>query len=336
MKNPNNHRPGRGPSGKGNGAAPSRPNRGAQRGNAGKSGAARAAKNPPAAPRDPRDPNINWYPGHMKKATRMIEENLKLVDAVVEIRDARIPESSRNPDVAALSGEKPRMVVLNRVDQADPAVTAAWRRALEAEGCCVLETDCRSGRGVGDFSASAHELLKEQIARWEQRGLVGRTLRFMVLGIPNVGKSSFINRLAGRKAVEAGDRPGVTRGKQWITLEGGVQLLDTPGILWPKLDTPQTGLALAWTGAINDEILDRELVACRLLELLRERYPAAIEQRYQVSPREGEQGWELLERLGRRRGFLVSGGEVDTERMSRILLDEYRAGMLGRISLERP
>ena len=302
---------------------------------AGKPNAAKAAKKTTPA-RNPSDPNINWYPGHMKKATRMIEDNLKLVDAVIEIRDARIPESSRNPDVATLSGDKPRMVILNRVDQADPEVTALWRRALESEGCSVLETDCKSGRGVREFPAAARELLSEQIARWEERGLVGRQMRFMVLGIPNVGKSSFINRLAGRKAAEAGDRPGVTRGKQWITLDGGIQLLDTPGILWPKLDTPQTGLSLAWTGAINDEILDRELVACRLLELLKDRYPHAIEERYQLTPEEGEQGWELLERLGRRRGFLISGGEVDTERACRILLDEYRAGLLGRISLERP
>lgn len=282
------------------------------------------------------DANINWYPGHMKRAVRMMEDNLKLVDAVVELRDARIPESSRNPDVDKLSGSKPRMVVLNRVDQADPRVTALWHKELEARGLAVLETDCKSGKGVNGFTAAARKLLKTQIENWEAKGQVGRQLRFMVLGIPNVGKSSLINRLAGRKVAEAGDRPGVTRGKQWITLSDGIQLLDTPGILWPKLDTPQTGLALSWTGAINDEILDRELVACRLLEQLQEDYPKSIEERYKLTPKENEEGYELLQRLARKRGFLISGGDVDTERMSRILLDEYRAGKLGRISLEKP
>lgn len=282
------------------------------------------------------DTNINWYPGHMKKAVRMMEDSLRLVDAVVELRDARIPESSRNPDIDKLSGSKPRMVILNRVDQADPAVTALWRRELEAQGLAVLETDCKSGKGVNGFAAAARKLLRPQIESWEAKGQVGRQLRFMVLGIPNVGKSSFINRLAGRKVAEAGDRPGVTRGKQWISVGDGIQLLDTPGILWPKLDTPQTGLALSWTGAINDEILDRELVACRLLELLTRDYPKAVEERYKIAPGENEEGYELLQRLGRKRGFLISGGEVDTERMSRILLDEYRGGKLGRISLEWP
>ncbi|MBQ0135044.1 MAG: ribosome biogenesis GTPase YlqF [Clostridiales bacterium] len=282
------------------------------------------------------EPKINWYPGHMKKAVRMMEDSLKLVDAVVEVRDARIPESSRNPDIDRLAEGKPRMVVLNRVDQADPNVTAMWRRALEQQGLAVLETDCKSGKGVNGFAAAARKLLADRIESWEAKGQVGRQLRFMVLGIPNVGKSSFINRIAGRKVAEAGDRPGVTRGKQWISLNGGIQLLDTPGILWPKLDTPQTGLALSWTGAINDEILDRELVACRLLEQLARDYPTAVEERYRVAPEENEEGYELLQRLGRKRGFLISGGEVDTERMSRILLDEYRGGKLGRISLERP
>lgn len=281
------------------------------------------------------DPAINWYPGHMKKATRMMEEYIRQVDAVAEIRDARIPEASRNPDVAALCGAKPRLVILNRADQADPNVTALWRRKLEAEGAAVLETDCKSGRGVKDFNAKARTLLREQIERNEAKGLVGKQLRFMVVGIPNVGKSSFINRLAGRRAAEAGDRPGVTRGQQWITLGNGIQLLDTPGILWPKFDTA-TGLALAWTGAINDNILDTELVALRLLERLREYSPGAIEARYKFTPAEEDDGYELLQKAARKRGFLISGGEVDTERMARILLDEFRAGMLGRISLERP
>jgi ribosome biogenesis GTPase A len=280
--------------------------------------------------------NINWYPGHMKKASRMMEDSLKLVDAVAELRDARIPESSRNPDIERLSGGKPRLIILNRADQADPAVTARWRAALTGEGVMALEMDCKSGKGVGSFPSAARTLLKDLIERSEAKGQVGRPLRFMVLGIPNVGKSSFINRLAGRKAALASDRPGVTRGKQWINLPSGIQLLDTPGILWPKFESEQVGLSLAWTGAINDNILDIELVASKLLERLRELYPGAIEERYKFTPDPEAAGFDLLEQAGCKRGFLVSGGEVNTERMARVLLDEFRAGKLGRITLERP
>ena len=187
---------------------------------------------------------INWYPGHMKKATRMMEDSLRLVDAVVELRDARIPNSSRNPDVERIVGSKPRLIVLNRADQADAAATALWKKALTGEGALALEMDCKSGRGVNAFPSAARALLKEKIERAEAKGQVGKALRFMVLGVPNVGKSSFINRLAGRKAAETSDRPGVTRGKQWITLNGGILLLDTPGILWPKLDSPEVGYSL--------------------------------------------------------------------------------------------
>ena len=280
--------------------------------------------------------NINWYPGHMKKATRMMEENLRLVDAVAELRDARIPESSRNPDVDRIAAGKPRLIILNRADQADPKITALWREKLTGDGVLALEMDCRSGRGVGSFPSSARTLLKDLIRRSEEKGQVGRKLRFMVLGIPNVGKSSFINRLAGRKAAETSDRPGVTRGKQWINLQNGIQLLDTPGILWPKFESEQVGLSLAWTGAINDNILDVEMVASRLLERLRELYPTAIEGRYKFAPPADAPGYDLLEAAGRKRGFLVSGGEVNTERMARVLLDEFREGKLGRITLERP
>ena len=200
----------------------------------------------------------------------------------------------------------------------------------------ALEMDCKSGKGVGSFPNAARTLLKDLIERSEAKGQVGRPLRFMVLGIPNVGKSSFINRLAGRKAALASDRPGVTRGKQWINLPSGIQLLDTPGILWPKFESEQVGLSLAWTGAINDNILDIELVASKLLERLRELYPGAIEERYKFIPDPEAAGFDLLEQAGRKRGFLVSGGEVNTERMARVLLDEFRAGKLGRITLERP
>ena len=279
---------------------------------------------------------INWYPGHMKKATRMMEDSLRLVDAVVELRDARIPNSSRNPDVERIVGSKPRLIVLNRADQADAAATALWKKALTGEGALALEMDCKSGRGVNAFPAAARSLLKEKIERAEAKGQVGKALRFMVLGVPNVGKSSFINRLAGRKAAETSDRPGVTRGKQWITLNGGILLLDTPGILWPKFESPEVGYSLAWTGAINDNILDVELVACRLLERLRELYPGAIEARYKFTPDPEAPGYELLEAAARKRGFLISGGEVNTERMAHVLLDEFREGKLGRGPLAGP
>ena len=280
--------------------------------------------------------NINWYPGHMKKATRMMEDSLRLVDAVVELRDARIPESSRNPDIDRIAAGKPRLIILNRADRADAARAPRWKQAVAGEVVLVLEMDCKSGRGVNAFPAAARTLLKDLIERSEAKGKVGRPLRFMVLGIPNVGKSSFINRLAGRKAAQTSDRPGVTRGKQWITLPNNIQLLDTPGILWPKFESEQVGLSLAWTGAINDNILDIELVAARLLERLRELYPNAIEERYKFTPDPEAPGYELLEQVGRKRGFLVSGGEVNTERMAHVLLDEFRAGKLGRVTLERP
>lgn len=280
--------------------------------------------------------NINWYPGHMKKAARMMEDSLRLVDAVVELRDARIPESSRNPEIERIAGGKPRLIVLNRADQADREWTAQWRWALTGRGAMAMEMDCKSGRGAGTFPGAARTLLKDLTERSEAKGQVGRPLRFMVLGIPNVGKSSFINRLAGRRAAVTSDRPGVTRGKQWINLPTGIQLLDTPGILWPKFESQEVGLALAWTGAINDNILDVELVAAKLLERMRTLCPGAIEARYKFTSDPEADGYALLERAGRKRGFLVSGGEVDTERMARVLLDEFREGKLGRITLERP
>ena len=279
---------------------------------------------------------INWYPGHMKKATRMMEDSLRLVDAVVELRDARIPNSSRNPDVERIVGSKPRLIVLNRADQADAAATALWKKALTGEGALALEMDCKSGRGVNAFPAAARSLLKEKIERAEAKGQVGKALRFMVLGVPNVGKSSFINRLAGRKAAETSDRPGVTRGKQWVPVDKTLELLDTPGILWPKFEDPDVGVRLGFTGAIRDDVMDMEDLASRLMAYLGAHYPDALTERYKIAVEPGEPGWELLEKAGRKRGFLMSGGEVNTERMARILLDEYRAGKLGRFTLELP
>lgn len=279
---------------------------------------------------------INWYPGHMKKATRMMEDSLRLVDAVVELRDARIPNSSRNPDVERIVGSKPRLIVLNRADQADAAATALWKKALTGEGALALEMDCKSGRGVNAFSAAARSLLKEKIERAEAKGQVGKALRFMVLGVPNVGKSSFINRLAGRKAAETSDRPGVTRGKQWVTVDSGLLLLDTPGILWPKFDDEEVGRRLAYTGAVKDDVLDVETLACHLAAMLWARYPEAMRARYKLDPPEDASGYDLLTEAGRRRGFLLARGEIDTERMARVLLEEYRSCKIGRFTLEDP
>lgn len=280
--------------------------------------------------------NIQWYPGHMTKTRRQIQADLKLVDLVAEVIDARIPVSSRNPDLDELVGEKPRLIVLNRADQADPAGTRAWCAWFRERGWAVLETNARDGTGVNRFSITIKNAMKEKLEQWKAKGLVGRPIRVMVVGVPNVGKSTFINQVAKRKSAKVGDRPGVTRGKQWVSVDAGLDLLDTPGILWPKFEDEATGLHLAFTGAVKDEVMDAETLACRLLELLAARYPNALEQRYQIPADLSGQGWALLEACGRKRGFLISGGEVDTERMAKVLLDEYRSGTLGNITLELP
>ena len=280
--------------------------------------------------------NIQWYPGHMTKTRRQMETDVKLVDLVAEVVDARIPISSRNPDIDTMVGERPRLIVFNRVDQADPAMTARWLAWFKSKGYGVLETDAKSGKGVNQFSAAAKNVLKDQLAAWKAKGQVGRPIRAMVVGVPNVGKSTFINKVARRKSAKASDRPGVTRGKQWVSVDAGLELLDTPGILWPKFEDETTGLHLAFTGAVKDEVTDIEGLACALLELLGSRYPKALEARYKVSEIDGLQGWELLEQCARKRGMLVSGGEVDTERMAKVLLDEFRGGRLGRFTLEVP
>ena len=270
--------------------------------------------------------NVQWFPGHMKKAERMMADSLKLVDAVCEIVDARIPYSSRNPDLdEIIAGRRPRLLILNRADQADPAVTALWREHYKANGVMFMECDARSGKGVKEFSQKI-------------RTLTGKSgpLRAMVAGVPNVGKSTFINKVSGRKAAAASDRPGVTRGKQWIYVDSQLELLDTPGILWPRFDDPAVGERLVYTGAVKDLVVDTEDLAAKLLVLLREHYPQAVTERYKIALDPDAQGWQLLEACARKRGFLISGGEVDTERMAAILLDEFRGGKLGRISLERP
>ncbi len=277
---------------------------------------------------------LSWFPGHMTKTKRMIADEIGHMDAVCEILDARIPLSSRNPDVDEMVGNKPRMVVLNRVDQADPAETKRWAAYFRDKGYAVLESDAKSGMGTAQFAAAVRTLLRDKLAAYEAKGQVGRTLRVMVLGIPNVGKSTFINKVAGRKAAKAEDRPGVTRTKQWIPVDRQLELLDTPGILWPKFEDKQVGIRLAFTGAIKDDVMDIEELACCLMEYLGRRYPEVLRERYRVAPEEGAMGYDLLTEAGRRRGFLMRGGEIDTERMSRILLDEFRGGKLGRFTLE--
>ena len=276
--------------------------------------------------------NIQWFPGHMTKAQRMIEENLSMVDAVCEILDARIPYSSRNPDIDRLAGDKPRLIILNRVDLADPQMTARWRKYFESRGLAILETDAKSGKGVGSFAPAVRRLLKDKLAAYEAKGQVGRP----ILGIPNVGKSTFINRVAGRKAAIAGDKPGVTRGKQWINIDQGLDLLDTPGILWPKFDSQEVGEMLAITNAIKADVLDKETLGANFMLRLRELYPKAIEERYKFVPDPDMNGFELLEQAAKKRGFLVSRGEYDIERMANTLLGEYHDGKLGRLTLEAP
>ena len=280
--------------------------------------------------------NIQWFPGHMTKAQRMIEDNIKLVDAVCEILDARIPRSSRNPDIDRLAAGKPRLVILNRTDLADPNVTAKWRKYFEAQGISVLETDAKSGKGVNGFAGAVRRLLADKLRDYESKGQVGRPLRVMVLGIPNVGKSTFINKVAHRKAAVAGDKPGVTRGKQWISVDSGLDLLDTPGILWPKFDSQEVGEMLAITNAIKADVLDKETLGANFMLRLRKMYPQALKDRYKFDPDPESNGFELLEQAAKKRGFLVSRGEYDIERMANTLLGEYHDGKLGRLSLETP
>lgn len=279
--------------------------------------------------------NIQWYPGHMTKTRRQIEGDLKQVDAVCEIVDARIPVSSRNPDIDAICGSKPRMIVLNRMDLADPAATQRWQAYFRKNGMAVLATDCKTKRGINGFTPAARQACAEKLARDAARGM-NRPLRVMVVGIPNVGKSTLINQISGRKGAKAENRPGVTRGKQWVTVDSGLQLLDTPGILWPKFEDPEVGMMLAFTGAVKEGVIDMEELACRLLELLLAYYPDTLKDRYKLEAPAGTPGYELLEMAGKNRGYLLSRGEIHTERMAKVLLDEFRSGKLGKFTLEQP
>jgi len=278
--------------------------------------------------------NIQWFPGHMTKARRMISENIKLIDAICEVIDARIPISSRNPDLDDMTEGKPRLIILNRIDQADPGFTKKWVTYFKSSGAAVLETDSKNGKGMSGFTSAIRLLLSEKIKNYAAKGQIGRHLRLMVVGIPNVGKSSFINRVAKRKAAQTSDRPGVTKGKQWISLDNGIELLDTPGVLWPKFEDQIVAENLAFTGAIRDAIMDIETLGANLMTRLHAEYPDRLIERYKVEADKNATGFDLLSLAAAKRGFLISGGGLDLERMAIILLDEFRGGKLGRITLE--
>ncbi len=279
--------------------------------------------------------NIQWYPGHMTKTRRQIEADLKLVDAVCEIVDARIPISSRNPDIDAICGAKPRIIVLNRMDLADPKATKSWLQHFRQQGIAAVAADCKHRKGISDFQPAVRSVLKEKLERDAAKGM-NKPMRVMIVGIPNVGKSTLINQISGRKGAKAENRPGVTRGKQWVTVDSSLLLLDTPGILWPKFEDPNVGMKLAYTGAVKENVIDTEELACYLMELLARHYPETLRDRYKIEIPLDVPGYTLLEEAGRKRGFLLARGEIHTERMAKVLLDEYRSGKLGMFTLELP
>lgn len=282
--------------------------------------------------------DIQWFPGHMAKTRRLMKENLPLVDVVVEITDARVPASSRNPEMKNLVGGKPRVVVLNKCDMADEALTAEWIEYYRTNGVRAVAMDCRSGKGLNKLVPTVKEVMKKELEKRAAKGMEGKPIRMMIVGIPNVGKSSFINRVAGGKRAKVEDRPGVTRGKQWVTLEKGIDLLDMPGVLWPKFDDKTVGEHLAFTGAIKDDILDTELLAMRLADLLNREYHSLLCERYRLTDEETAdiEPYDLLSLIGAKRGMKISGGEVDTERAAAMLLDEFRGGKIGSMTLEMP
>lgn len=282
--------------------------------------------------------NIQWFPGHMTKTKRQIQALLKLVDAVAEIIDARIPVSSRNPDLDSIIQNKPRVVLMNKCDMADPSSTQKWINYFKNNGIVAIPIDCKTGRGINKFVSSVNEVLKEKIEKQKAKGLLNPTVRVMIVGIPNVGKSTFINRISKNRKAKAEDKPGVTRGNQWFTINKGFEVLDTPGVLWPKFEDKIVGERLAFTGAVKDQIMDTELLAMRLLDFLKvEKNPIFVERfKLQNEPIEDIESYELLELIGRKRGMLISGGEIDTERAAIMLLDEYRSAKLGKYTFELP
>ncbi len=280
--------------------------------------------------------NIQWYPGHMTKTRRRIEECLKLVDGVVEIIDARIPMSSRNPEIDDITVGKPRIILLNKSDIADGTSTAKWIDYFAKKGARAIACDCKTGKGLNNFAGEVRKLLADKIEIWKSKGMGGRSIKLMIVGIPNVGKSSFINRMAKGGKAKVADRPGVTRGNQWFTIGGGIELLDTPGVLWPKFDDMDVGRKLAFTGAVKDAVVDIEMLSLDLLKYMSVYYPQRLCERYKLDSAEGMEPLELMELIAKKRGMIMRGGDCDYERVSVMLLDEYRGGKLGRITLELP
>ena len=281
---------------------------------------------------------IQWFPGHMTKTKRQIQSSLKLVDAVTEIIDARIPVSSRNPDLAKLVQNKPRVILLNKCDMANQTATKMWIDYFKKQNLVAIPVDCKSGRGLDKFAPAVNTVMSHKIARLKEKGMVNPTIRIMIVGIPNVGKSSFINKMVKKNRAKVEDRPGVTRGNQWYTIAKNLEMLDTPGVLWPKFDDKTVGEHLAFTGAVKDQILDIELLAVRLLDFIKELKPADFITRFKLENEDIENidSYELLKMIGKKRGMLVSGGEIDTERAAIMLLDEFRSAKLGRITVEMP
>lgn len=281
---------------------------------------------------------IQWFPGHMTKTKRQIQSSLKLVDAVAEIIDARIPVSSRNPDLAKLVQNKPRVILLNKCDMANQTATKMWIDYFKKQNLVAIPVDCKSGRGLDKFAPAVNTVMSHKIARLKEKGMVNPTIRIMIVGIPNVGKSSFINKMVKKNRAKVEDRPGVTRGNQWYTIAKNLEMLDTPGVLWPKFDDKTVGEHLAFTGAVKDQILDIELLAVRLLDFIKELKPADFITRFKLENEDIEtiDSYELLKMIGKKRGMLVSGGEIDTERAAIMLLDEFRSAKLGRITVEMP
>ncbi len=279
---------------------------------------------------------VQWFPGHMAKTRRLIKESLPLVDGVTEIIDARIPYSSSNPELEELINNKPRIVLLNKCDLADKNTTNQWIEYYKRKDVCAIPVDCRTGKGLNNYIVAVRDVLKNVIKKNEDRGMPGKALRIMVVGIPNTGKSSFINRMAGTAKAKVADKAGVTRHNQWFPIGNGIELLDTPGVLWPKFDDPKVGDRLAFIGSVKDEILDAETLAIRLLEVMKNDYPERLMERYKIDGFTDKEAWEVLELIGKKRGMMIKGGEIDCERASVMLLDEYRGGKLGLISLEKP
>ena len=278
--------------------------------------------------------NIHWYPGHMTKTRRRMEECIKLVDGVVEIIDARIPLSSRNPEIDAITAHRPRIVLLNKADIADSAATSRWIAFFTAQGARAIACDCKTGKGLHHFADEVRKLLADKIAVWESKGMGGRSIKLMVVGIPNVGKSSFINRMVKGGKAKVADRPGVTRGNQWFTIDGGIELLDTPGVLWPKFDDMEVGRKLAFTGAVKDAVVDIETLCLDLLGYMIRQYPQRLCERYKLASVEGMEPLTVMELIAKKRGMMMRGGDYDYERVSVMIMDEYRAGKLGRITLD--